>query len=446
MPTGEVLSPGTAGYEAVRRPPIARFHDVRPAAIARCATPADVVDAIAFARRAGVPLAVRSGGHCFAGRSSTDGVLVDVSPMHGVVVGVGAATVGAGARLGAIYDALEPHGITIAAGCGPTVGIAGLALGGGLGILGRRYGLTSDQLVAARVVLADGRVVDCDDERDADLFWALRGAGGCRFGVVVELTLRTVPAPAATTLHLRWPVDDAVAVIDAWQAWAPDGPDELAASLLAIAGGDLAEPAEVHVFGAYLGTEDEAAAQLDHLVARSGARPTSAVLHELPYRQAKRRLAEHAPGEGAPPDAHAYSKSEFFRRSLPREAIAALLDHLTADRVHGEHRVLDFTPYGGAYNLVPAAATAFPHRAERFLLKHDVAIAPDATTTGRRNAGEWLARSHAIAAPFGSGRVYPNFPDPDLEDEPAAYHAENLDRLRRISGAYDPDAVFGAAP
>lgn len=439
---GEVLLPRTAAYEAVRRPPIGRFHHVSPQAIVRCTTPADVAEAIAFARRGGLELTVRAGGHCFAGRSSTDGMLVDVSLMNAVLVGDGVATVGAGARLGDVYDALGAHGLAIAAGCGPTVGIAGLALGGGLGILGRKHGLTSDQLVAAQVVLADGRVVDCDEQSDAELFWALRGAGGCQFGVLTALTLRTLPAPATTTLHLQWPHQDGVAIAGAWQAWAPDAPVELAASLLATAGADPAEPPRVHVFGAMLGTRDEAATLLDELVARAGADPTSVSLLELPYRQAKRRLAEHAPAEEAAPDAHGFAKSEFFRRPLPTETIAALLDHLAAGRARGEQRGLDFTPWGGAYNRIRADATAFAHRAERFLLKHDVTIGPGAAAAQRRSARDWLARSWALVHPWGSGRVYPNFPDPELDDWAAAYHATNLDRLMRIKAAYDPDNVF----
>ena len=266
---------------------------------------------------AGSPLAVRSGGHCFAGRSSTEGLLVDVGPMDAVAVADGAVTTGAGARLGDVYDALEPHGATIAAGCGPTVGIAGLALGGGLGILGRTHGLTSDQLLAAEVVLADGRVVECDERRDADLFWALRGAGGCQFGVLTSVTMRTVPAPTVTTLHLRWPVVLGVAVADAWQAWAPDAPDELAASLLVTAGADPSAAPVVHVFGAMTGTRTDAMAQLEELVTRCGADPSSVELHELPARRAKRRLAEHGPAEEAAPDAHLYTKSEFFRARAP---------------------------------------------------------------------------------------------------------------------------------
>jgi FAD/FMN-containing dehydrogenase len=123
-----------------------------------------------------------------------------------------------------LYDALAPHGRMVAAGCGPDVGIAGLTLGGGLGILGRTHGLTSDQLVAAEVVLADGRVVDCDEHTHPDLFWALRGAGGGQLGVVTRLVLRTVPAPETTTLHLVWPHADGAALLEAWQRWSPDAP------------------------------------------------------------------------------------------------------------------------------------------------------------------------------------------------------------------------------
>ncbi len=129
-----------------------------------CASAADVAGAIAAAREEGLPLAVRSGGHDFAGRSSTEGVLIDVSPLDAVEVVDGGARIGAGALLGDVYDALEVHGVTLPAGCGTTVGIAGLTLGGGLGILGRLHGLLSDSLRGAQVVLADGRVVEADED------------------------------------------------------------------------------------------------------------------------------------------------------------------------------------------------------------------------------------------------------------------------------------------
>jgi FAD/FMN-containing dehydrogenase len=392
----ELLQPSDPQYEEARRPEIPRFAEIKPSAIARCRTAVEVTEAVGFARREEVPLAVRAGGHSFAGRSSTDGVLVDVSPMHAVDIGDGRVTVGAGARLGRIYDTLAPRGITIAGGCGPTVGIAGLALGGGLGILGRRHGLTCDQVIAAEVVLADGRIVTCDEEHDTDLFWALRGAGGGQFGVVTRLTLRTVPAPRTTCFHLTWPRERAAEVIAAWQDWAPDAPDEAAASLLVTSTG-------AHLFGA--GTAE----------LLPGAATRTVV--ELPFREAKRWLAEHGPGEEG-----AYSRSQFFRANLPAGAIDALLE----DFVAGE---LDFSPWGGAYNRPAPAATAFVHRRERFLLK----------LTGDR---DWLAHAWGVVRRHGSGGVYPNFPDPELEDALTAYHGANLPRLREVKARYDPDGVF----
>src|ERR671912_1629717 len=202
---GEVVLPGSSAYESARKPAIPRFHDATPQAIVLCKVPDDVRETISFARRSGLGVMTRSGGHCFAGRSSTGGIVIDVAPMRSVSVSGGAATVGAGARLGEVYDALDGHGLTIPAGCGPDVGISGLALGGGLGILGRKHGLTSDHLVGAQVVLADGRVLECDELHDEELFWALRGAGGGNFGVVTSLDFGTLPAPAATSFRLIWP-------------------------------------------------------------------------------------------------------------------------------------------------------------------------------------------------------------------------------------------------
>src|SRR5262245_39869538 len=250
---GEVVLPGSARYDEVRKPPIPRFHDVRPQAIVLCRTPTDVVEAIAFARRSGIEVTVRSGGHDFAGRSSGPGIVLDLRAMKALEVADGVATVGPGFQLGDLYTALAQHEVTIPAGCGATVGIGGQALGGGLGLLGRSWGLTSDQVVAAQVVLGDGRIVECDAQRHEDLFWALRGAGAYGLGVVTRLTLRTVPEPAATSFHLKWPLRRASALIAAWQEWSPPAPDALAASLLVTVGGDAGAEPVVHLFGSMIG-------------------------------------------------------------------------------------------------------------------------------------------------------------------------------------------------
>ena len=335
---GEVVLPGSPRYDEVRRPQIPRFHDVRPQAVVLCRTPEDVVEAIAFARRSGIEVAVRSGGHDFAGRSSGPGMVLDLTPMHSLEVSNGLATVGPGFRLGDLYAALAQYEVTIPGGCGATVGIGGQALGGGLGLLGRSRGLTSDQLVAAEVVLADGRVVECDEQRHEDLFWALRGAGAQGLGVVTRLTLRTVPEPAATSFHLKWPYQRASALIAAWQEWSPTGPDELAASLLVTVGGEAGADPVVHLFGSMIGSETETAALLDEFVSVAGADAASSERAHMRYGSLKNYLAERGPGDQEDEHGRPYMKSEFFREPLPAGAVEALVDLFVRGR----------RPWGGA--------------------------------------------------------------------------------------------------
>jgi FAD binding domain/Berberine and berberine like len=440
---GEVVLPGSPRYEEVRRPQIPRFHDVRPRAVVLCRTPEDVVEAIAFARRSRIELAVRSGGHDFAGRSSGSGMVLDLTPMHSLEVSDGLATVGSGFRLGDLYGALAQHEVTIPAGCGATVGIGGQALGGGLGLLGRSRGLTSDQLVAAQVVLADGRVVECDKQRHEDLFWALRGAGARGVGVVTRLTLRTLPEPAATSFHLKWPYDRASALIAAWQQWSPKGPEGLAASLLVTVGGEAGANPVVHLFGSLIGSETETAALLDEFVSVAGADPASSEHAHMRYGSLKSYLAERGPGDQENEDGRPYMKSEFFREPLPAGTVDALVELFARGRRPGEARKLDFMPWGGAYNRVPTDATAFPHREELFLLEHSVVVPAGFDAAATEAARTWLSDSWQLVHPSGSGGVYANFPDTELPDEHRAYWGRNLERVRRVKEKYDPEGVFG---
>src|SRR5262249_10334799 len=151
-----------------------------PAAIAYCASPADIQSCLAFVRNFGLPVAIRAGGHSYAGYSTTTGLVIDVTRMNSITVDTGARTavIVAGARLSDVYDRLAQDNLVLPAGSCPTVGVAGLTLGGGVGVIGRKFGLTCDSLLAVQVVTADGRVLTCDAQHNADLFWALRGGGG----------------------------------------------------------------------------------------------------------------------------------------------------------------------------------------------------------------------------------------------------------------------------
>jgi FAD/FMN-containing dehydrogenase len=451
---GELVLPDAPGYGPATLAFNARFDDVRPEALARCATLGDVAETIAFAARHDLHAVPRCGGHCFAGHSATTGVIIDVTPMHTVVVDAGLATIGAGARLGDVYEALQAHGLAIPGGTCPGVGIAGLTLGGGLGILGRKHGLTCDQLVAAEIVLADGRIVICDEGHDEQLFWALRGAGAGTFGVVTSFVFRTVPAPRVHNFHLVWPDDRAAAAVAAWQGWAPTARDELAASLKITTTDE--QPSSVDIYGALVDDESEAALLMDDLVARVGADPSWGWSDTLSFRETRRFWAQlpvgrHDATTAAPTgedEEHPYlfSKSEFFARPLPTEAIDHLLATYHRQSSPGQARELDFMPWGGAYTQVPVHATAFAHRHELFQLKHSVVVDPEASSAAKQAALRHVQESWASVHPWASGGVFPNFADPDLDPWADAYHGPNLGRLLRIKARYDPTGFFDPRP
>jgi FAD/FMN-containing dehydrogenase len=447
--SGDVILPGSPDYDRAYRALNARFDDVRPQAVVRCGSSEDVAETIRFARRQGLHVATRGGGHCFGGRSSTDGLLVDVTPMQSVAISGDVVTVGGGTRLGEVYGSLLEQDLTIPAGSCPSVGIAGLALGGGLGIIGRKYGLTSDHLLVVQIVVADGRVLECDDHHDEDLFWALRGGGPGNFGVVTALTFRTIQAPDATNFHLTWPFSEAAAVIDAWQSWAPVAPEELAASLVIGASAQVDEPPSVEVFGVMLGTESDTAELLDQLLGRTPSPPATAFRQHMTFRATTRYWGERAArdgGEGDPPGwelrGHRFIRSEFFKRPLSAEVIEALLENFLKGRVGGQSRELDFSPWGGGYNRVSADATAFVHRDDLYWLKHATEVDPGASSAEKEAAHDWVTRSWGVANPWGTGRVFPNFPDPDLEDWALAYYGKNRDRLLDVKARYDPGDLF----
>ena len=425
---GELYCPGSPGYEAIRRPANPAYWAVRPRLVVACRSAGDVARALAYAAATGDRVVPRGGGHCFAGRSTTDGIVLDLSALDGVALTGGrVATIGAGARLGQVYQALAARGRTLPAGCGPTVGIAGLTLGGGIGLLGREHGLTCDHLLGAQVVLTGGTVVDCDHDHEPELFWALRGAGGGQFGVVTSLRFGTIAEPVTTRIEAHWPDAGRGNLAAAWQAWAPDAPDGLTVNLTLDA--EPGTPVRATLFGAATLGEGPARELLGEFTGLVGVAATTAELRPgLPYHQLKDTFAGLDPREK--PGRAVRIRSEFFSRAMSGRTLASLLAQLGEPRSSGR-RQLTFTAMGGAYNRVAEDATAFAHRGERFLLEH-VADAAD----------PWVDRSWATAHADASGRVYPNFPDPALGDWAAAYHAGNYPRLAAVKNAYDPDRFF----
>jgi FAD/FMN-containing dehydrogenase len=431
---GDVVQRGASGYNAARVLYDTRFDGVKPQAIAFCESLADVQKTVRWARRHGVRIVPRSGGHSYGGYSTTSGVIVDVSRLHAIsVTADGRAAIGAGAQLLDVYTALAARGRMIPGGTCPTVGIAGLTQGGGIGLSGRKFGLTSDNLLEATVVRADGTVALANASRHSDLFWALRGGGGGNFGIVTRFVFRTHPASDVTTYSLEWPWADAKQVVQAWQQLAPHAPDGLASVLNVNAAAGSTGPPSISSAGQFFGSEPALRALLAPLV--SAGTPTRYTVTPRTFLGAVHYFA----GGGGGRSTFA-AKSSIGKRLLTPAGIDALLNQLEARRTTGTGSgVVLLDSWGGAINRVPKPNTAFVHRDALFSMQYLAywgAAEPAAPNIA------WLRRCHAAMRPYVSGFAYQNYIDPDLSTWPNAYYGSNLARLRQVKRRYDPHNVF----
>jgi FAD/FMN-containing dehydrogenase len=455
--SGPLVRTGEAGYATAKELFDPRFDSLHPAGIAYCRHPHDVATCLAFVRRYGVPVAARCGGHSYAGWSSASGLIVDVTKMAGVRVSGGTATVGAGTRLIDFYDGLSAHGRAVPGGSCPTVGIAGLTLGGGVGVVSRAYGLTSDNVQSLQIVTADGKLRTCNASTNPDLFWACRGGGGGNFGVVTSFTFTTHPAGQIVLFFLSWPWSQAARVISAWQSWAPHAPDELWSNLhLAAAPGGSVPSIEVG--GTYLGSVSGASAQLEKLYAAVGSDPSSPFLESTTWLHAmlveagcanltanECHLPAQAPG-GQLSRASEYAKSDFFTRPLSSHGIGTLLSGVESlQRVSGApggSGGIAFDALGGAVNRVAPGATAYVHRNALFQAQYTTSWPVGSGSAGVARQHAWQRAFWQSMRPHASGQAYQNYIDPDLTSWRQAYYGANYTRLTRVKAAYDPDRVF----
>lgn len=458
LPDGALVRPGNQRYATARQLFDPRFDSVQPMAIAYCASPADVQVCLAFAQRFGLPLTPRAGGHSSAGYSTTNGMIIDVTRMNAVKVNAGAATatVGAGARLIDVYDALAQYGLALPAGSCSTVGVAGLTLGGGHGVLGRKFGLTCDNVLAAQVVTADGRILDCDANHNPDLFWAIRGGGGGNFGVSTSFTFRVHPVSALSLFTISWPWNSAASVFDAWQHWAPQGPDEIWSNCLFLTNSNKSGVPFVRVNGVYVGNVGQLNPLLQQLTGRVNSAPTGrfvsgvSLLNAMLYEAGcyNRSVAQcHLPGQNPQGQLNRDTsavKSDYFTQLLPAQGINSLvkaIEQRQASPTLGEGG-FGIDAYGGAINRVAPDATAFVHRTMLFSVQYSASWnASDPQSTVDANHS-WLTQSWQAMRHYASGGAYQNYMDPDQPDWQHAYYGTNLERLQRIKATYDPGNFF----
>jgi FAD/FMN-containing dehydrogenase len=435
---GSVDLPGTADYDGARRLVDPRFDGIRPPAVVRCASDADVAEAVGFARRSRLAVVTRAGGHSYVGASTSRSALVlDLRRLDEVRYdrADGTATIGGGARLIDVYNALGAEGASIPSGSCGSVGIGGITLGGGIGMGASAYGMTCDAVVAADVVGADGTRRTVDAERSPELFWALRGGGGGQFGVVTAWRMRAHRTTRIGTFVLTYPWTAAAKVAAGWQARLSSAPDETwsACQFASDAQGRLS----VRISGVLLG--GDAAAEAAAIAGAVGLEPATADLALRPHLDVIHSRAGCVDGQGCAERATELVGSEIFRRALPEPAVAALLAAVERRAAAGRPGVAKFKRMTGAVSRVAPEAAAFPWRGVHTMLQWLVQPATNDPATVR-DGYAWIDAGHRAVRRWSAGR-YVNYLEPGTAAS-AGYHGANLARLRRIRHTADPHRLF----
>ena len=451
---GRLVRPDSAGYAAATLVYNQRFADVAPAAVAYCASATDVRRCLAFAVDHGVGVTARSGGHSYGGYSTGTGLVIDVSPMNTVTADTASLTavVGTGAQLIDVYARLGAAGVLLPAGSCPSVGIAGLTLGGGIGVVSRRYGLTCDNLVALDLVTADGRLLTCDAENHEDLFWASRGGGGGNFGIATSFTFCVHPLPTLSLFTVDWPWEAAAEVLGGWLDWTSHSPPQLWSNCQLQAQGTSG--LAVRSNGVYVGSVEALGTALAPFLAGTGT-PTSRFVSSDPYlhtmlveagcedRSVEACHLETTSAGGTLARSSFGAASGYLAAALPAAGIAAGIEAVT--ELHGSVPEVGggivFDAYGGVINTVSPGATAFVHRNALCAAQVSASWSPAAAPAVVGAAESWIHDTRIALSPYFDG-AYQNYVDPTLADWSSAYYGANLPRLVTVKRRYDPDDVF----
>jgi hypothetical protein len=434
---GELVRPGEPGYDERRRVWNGSI-DRSPAAIARCANTREVVDAVGLARDSGLPTAVRGGGHSFPGASTCDdGLVIDLGRMKAIEVDPEARTarVEAGVLLGELDAATQEYGLAVPAGIVTHTGVAGLTLGGGIGWLQRKYGLTVDQQLAATMVTADGEVVRASEHENPELFWGLRGGGG-NFGVVTEFEFRLNPLGPVLAGPIFWPIEESPEVLRFYRDWIAEAPNDLMTIVMHRKAPPLDfVPAELHgrlivgVVCCWSGDLEEGEKVIRPL--REFGSPVLDLCKPKPF-------AEHqAMLDPSFPHGRWYYMRSCDVAELSDEVIDITVEH--SMRIQSPLTSFPIWQLGGAIREVGDDDTAFNGRGSG----HTFNIT--CSTEGPEGFDQersWAREFWSALEPFHEG-VYVNFLMDEGQDRVReAYGPEKLERLQSLKREYDPGNLF----
>jgi FAD/FMN-containing dehydrogenase len=434
---GNLVRPDDPDYDEVRALYNAMI-DKRPALIARCADVDDVVAAVNFGREQRLDIAIRCGGHNGAGLGSVDdGLVIDLSGLKDVQVDAEArtATIGGGCLLGDVDAATHEFGLATPGGIISTTGAAGLILGGGIGHLTRRCGLSIDNLLAADVVLADGSVVTADENENEDLFWAIRGGGG-NFGVVTSMTLRLHPVGEVVAGPMFWPLERSADLLRWYREFILNAPEELNGffAFLSVPPAPLF-PEELHLrkvaavvwcwTGPAEGADDalaEARAQPDILL--DGVQPMP-----LPALQS-------AFDAIYPPGDQWYWRADFVEE-IPDDAIERHVEF--AEKMPAWKSTMHLYPIDGAAHRAAPSETAWGYRNANW---GQVMVGVDPEAANAETISKWAIDYWEALHPYSAGGAYVNMMMEEGQERVQASYGENYARLAAVKAQYDPDNVF----
>jgi FAD/FMN-containing dehydrogenase len=401
---------------------------------ALCKTAGAVGVMVDWCRSNNLPFALRSGGHSYEGFSQSASVVIDTRQIAAITVDTATktASVGAGAALGQLYQAIAPHGFAFPGGSCPTVGVSGHLLGGGYGYLARPFGLACDNVLSLDLVDPAGQQIHADAQQNADLFWACRGGGGGSFGIVTGYELRLPQLANVFTFNIKFQnlsVQKAAEVMKEWQAWAPHAPQSIDSNLVISkhAGGGI----DLRCAGQSTGTSQELKRELGFLMAQPP-------IVQRSYINAIYYFAGSRPGPNGwtYPSSAMKGKSDYAVSPMTDAGLSALMNEVSTRT--GISVVCD--AYGGAISGPAADATAFAHRGDTlFCLQYGSNWESPSATPQRLDE---MRQCYAAMRLYFSGAAYVNYCDLDLTDYASAYWGQNLPRLKQIKSAFDPNNIF----
>ena len=434
---GTVIRPGDADYDEARALHNAMI-DKQPALIVRVADVHDVVAAVNFGREHGLDLAIRGGGHNGAGLASVDdGLVIDLSAMNGVEVDADNRTVkiGGGALLGDVDAATNAHGLATPAGIIASTGAGGLMLGGGIGHLSRGLGLSIDNILGAQVVLADGSVVNANENENPDLYWAIRGGGG-NFGVVTSITARLHPVDTVVAGPMFWSLDNAAELLRWYREFILNAPEELGGFFAFLSVPPAPPfPEELHlqkvaaVIWCWTGDPEQA----DEVFAEARSQPGLLMdgVQPMPL-----PTIQSAFDPIFPPGEQWYWRADFVEE-IPDEAIE---QHVRfAAELPSWKSTMHLYPIDGAVQRVGRNDTPWGYRNANW---GQVIVGVDPDPANAKAITDWTIAYHEALHPFAAGGAYVNMMMDEGQERVKASYGENYDRLAKIKAEYDPGNVF----